>query len=117
MTILKVNGEYLPDPSEFAVDLMDIDGQTTRNAKGDLMRDWIATKRKLKCAWPALDMTPMSTILKAVRGTSFDIYYPDPFEGKWITKKFYVGDRHMPVYSIINGVVKWEGLSMNFIEY
>lgn len=116
MSILKINGIALPDPSEFQVDIMDIDDDTTRNAKGDLIRNRIATKRKLICEWPALKMAQTSLILKAVKNALFEVEYPDPMEGKRLTKTFYVGDRQMPVYSVINGVVQWEGLSMNLVE-
>ena len=116
MAILKINGVAIPDPSEFSVDIMDIDDETTRNAKGDLIRNRIATKRKLNCQWPPCGNAEMSTILKAVKNVFFTVEYPDPMEGIRLTKTFYVGDRQMPVYSVIDGVVQWEGLSMNFIE-
>ena len=117
MAILKINGVVIPDPSEFSVDIMDIDDNTTtRNTKGDLIRNRIAVKRKLKCQWPPCGNTEMSIILKAVKDVFFTVEYPDPMEGTRLTKTFYVGDRQMPVYSVINGEVLWEGLSMNFIE-
>ena len=117
MAILKINGVAIPDPSEFSVDIMDIDDSTTtRNAKGDLIRNRIATKRKLNCRWPPCGNAEMSVILKAVKDVFFTVEYPDPMEGTRLTKTFYVGDRQMPVYSVIDGVVQWEGLSMNFIE-
>ena len=116
MAILKINGTAIPDPSEFQVDIMDIDDETTRNAKGDLIRNRIAVKRKLNCQWPALKMAQISSILKTVKGAFFTVEYPDPMEGKRLTKTFYVGDRQMPVYSVIAGVVQWEGLTMNLVE-
>lgn len=116
MAILKINGVAIPDPKEFSVDIMDIDDETTRNAKGDLIRNRIATKRKLNCQWPSCGNAEMSIILKAVKNVFFTVEYPDPMEGTRLTKTFYVGDRQMPVYSVIDGVVRWEGLSMNFIE-
>ena len=116
MAILKINGVAIPDPSEFSVDIMDIDDETTRNAKGDLIRNRIATKRKLNCQWPAQKNAQMSLILKAVKNPFFQVEYPDPMEGKRLTKTFYVGDRQMPMYSEVNGITQWEGLSMNFIE-
>lgn len=116
MAILKINGVAIPDPSKFSVDIMDIDDETTRNAKGDLIRNRIAVKRKLNCQWGPCGNAEMSMILKAVRNPFFIVEYPDPMEGTRLTKTFYVGDRQMPVYSVIDGVVQWEGLSMNFIE-
>lgn len=116
MAILKINGVAIPDPSKFSVDIMDIDDETTRNAKGDLIRNRIAVKRKLKCQWPPCGNTEMSIILKAVKDVFFTVEYPDPMEGTRLTKTFYVGDRQMPIYSVIDGEVLWEDLSMNFIE-
>ena len=116
MAILKINGVAIPDPSEFSVDIMDIDDETTRNAKGELIRNRIAVKRKLNCQWPSCGNAEMSIILKAVKSPFFTVEYPDPMEGTRITKTFYVGDRQMPVYSVIDGVVQWEGLSMNLVE-
>ncbi len=117
MAILKINGVDMPDPSSFSVSIMDIDDETTtRNAQGDLTRDRIATKRKLNCEWPPLTMSESSKLLKAVRNVFFQVEYPDPMEGARITKIFYVGDRSTPMLRVKNGVVLWEGLSMNFIE-
>lgn len=116
MAILKINGVAIPDPSEFSVDIMDIDEETTRNAKGELIRNRIAVKRKLNCQWPSCGNAEMSIILKAVKNAFFQVEYPDPMEGKRLTKTFYVGDRQMPMYSEVNGITQWEGLSMNFIE-
>ncbi len=116
MSILKINGVAIPDPSEFQVDIMDIDDETTRNAKGDLIRNRIAVKRKLNCQWPSCRNTQTSIILKAVKNAFFEVEYPDPMEGTRLTKTFYVGDRQMPVYSVIDGLVQWEGLSMNLVE-
>lgn len=44
------------------------------------------------------------------------VEYPDPVEGRVLTKEFYVGTRTSPVYNWSDGEVKWEGLKMNFIE-
>lgn len=116
MEILKINGTYVPDPSELQVEIMDIDDDTTRNANGEIIRNRIAVKRKLNCSWPSLKSSGMSTILQAVKNPFFTVEYPDPMVGGRVTKTFYVGDRQMPVYSQINGIVRWEGLSMNFVE-
>lgn len=114
--MLKINGVTVATPKTFRVEISDIDGETTRNARGDMIRDRIATKRKLTCEWPALNMSQASTLLKAVTGVFFSVEYPDPLEGTYLTKTFYVGDRTTPVAIVRNGQVIWEGLTMNFIE-
>lgn len=114
--MLKINGVAIATPKSFKVDIMDLDGESNRNARGELIRDRVAVKRRLECEWGPLTMSESSAILKAVQNVYFQIEYPDPMEGKSITKTFYVGDRSAPMYSNINGNVLWEGLTMNFIE-
>ncbi|WP_040209893.1 DUF6711 family protein, partial [Clostridium polynesiense] len=78
----------------------------------------IAVKRKLQCEWAPLDMAEISVLLKAVKDVYFNVEYPDPMEGLFITKTFYVGDRSTPAlnYNKVTGKILWEGLSMNFVE-
>lgn len=114
--MLKVNGVAIAAPKTFSVEINDIDGETSRNARGDMLRDRIATKRKLNLEWPALTNSEISAILKAVKDVYFSVEYPDPEEGTNLTKTFYVGSRTAPMYNYNNGNPKWENLKMNFIE-
>lgn len=116
--MLKINGVAIATPKTFSVDISDLDGESNRNAKGELIRDRIAVKRKLNCEWPPLRMSEISILLKAVKDVYFSVEYPDPMEGKLIIKTFYVGDRTAPVYwkDSKTGEYLWQGLSMNFIE-
>lgn len=114
--MLKINGVVIATPKVFKVDISDIDGETSRNAKGDMIRDRVATKRKLSCEWPLLTMGEISQLLNSVKNVFFSVEYPDPMEGIRITKTFYVGDRSTPMLYMKNGVAMWEGLTMNFIE-
>jgi hypothetical protein len=98
------------------VDVLDIDGEAFRNANGKMIRDRVATKRKLNCEWSALTTSEVSTLLSAVTATSFTVTYLDPLTGTSQTKTFYVGDRNSPVYRLVNGKELWAGLTMNFIE-
>lgn len=114
--MLKINRVAIATPKTFKVTISDLDGETNRNAKGELIRDRIAVKRKLECEWPPLTMAEISAILQAVKDIYFQVEYPDPMDGAVITKTFYVGDRTSPMYRNNNGNILWEGLSMNFIE-
>lgn len=113
--MLKINGASIATPKSFQVDVSDIDGETNRNAAGQLIRDRIAVKRKLSCEWPALSQTQASVLLGAVSEVFFNVEYPDPIQGV-VTKTFYVGDRTIPMYRNIDGSILWEGLKMNFVE-
>ena len=114
--MLVINGVEIATPKTFQVDINDIDGETNRNAKGEMLRYRIATNRKLNCEWPPLNEYECSELLKAVKDIFFQVTYPDPMEGRALTKTFYVGDRNIPALAIVNGEVIWKGLKMNFIE-
>lgn len=113
--MIKINGVAIATPKTFEVTVNDLDGESGRNANGELIRDRIAVKRKINLEWPALTQAESSNLLNAVSDVFFTVEFPDPQLGV-ISKTMYVGDRTTPAYSCINGVVKWSGLKMNFIE-
>lgn len=112
--MLKVNGVAIATPSVFKVVISDLDGESNRNANGELLRDRIAVKRKLECEWPLLTTSEASTLLQAVQDVFFTVTYPDPMVGGNTTKTFYVGDRSAPMYNFT--LNKWQNIAMNFIE-
>lgn len=113
--MLKINGAAIAAPSAYEVTVQDLDGESNRNANGDLIRDRIAVKRKLQLEWPPLSQSEISTLLNAVSSVFFTVTFPDPQSGM-ITKTMYVGDRTAPAYMYKDGQVKWSNLKMNFIE-
>ena len=110
--MLRINGVDITAPKAFQVDIEDVDGESGRNARGEMLRDRIAIKRKLNCEWGPLNYEQISTILKSVKDVFFTVSYPDPEEGTTISKTFYVGNRNMPM---LNNRL-WEGLKMSFVE-
>lgn len=114
--MLKINGTKIKAPQTMSVALEDIDATATRNVLGELTRDRVATKRKLTCTWGPLTNSEISILLKAVKDEFFTVSFPDPQEGKVITKTMYVGSRTAPIYTWHKGVPQWTSLSMNFIE-
>ncbi len=113
--MLSINGVAIATPKVFEVAVSDLDGESNRNANGELIRDRIAVKRKINLEWGPLNQTEIQTLLNAVSSVFFTVTFPDPMSGV-ITKTMYVGDRTAPAYQYINGEVKWQGLKMNFIE-
>lgn len=113
--MIKVNGVDIATPKVFEVSISDLDGESNRNANGDLIRDRIAVKRKINLEWQPLSQLEMQTLLNAVSIVFFTVTFPDPQSGM-ITKTMYVGDRTAPAYQYKDGEVKWSGLKMNFIE-
>ena len=113
--MLRINGVTISTPSVFEVQISDLDGQSTRNANGLLIRDRIAVKRKLICEWPPLNQEDCSRLLTSVKDVFFDVTYPDPELGV-VTKKMYVGDRTTPAYRYVDGEVRWSGVKFNLVE-
>lgn len=116
---LAINGATVKQPKTFNFGVMDLDGESTRNAKGKMTRDNIRTGiRKMELEWGPLSDGEISSILQAVNTSFFSVTYPDALTGGQRTGNFYVGDRSAPSYSWNDKYksMKWEGLSMNFIE-
>lgn len=118
MSYLQINGVTITTPKSFQWDLMDIDGQSTRTASGEMTRDKITEKRKLSIEWGPLSDGEISTILNAISQTFFQCTYPDAKGGGLETRTFYTGDRSTPAFSWNRDFtkIKWNGLKANFIE-
>jgi hypothetical protein len=115
--MLKINGTEITAPKTYQATISDIDGETNRNANGDLLRDRIATKRKLELEWGPLSQQEISTLLQSVSDVFFEVAFLDPMDGQK-TCTMYVGDRSSPAYTYdsVSGEMRWKGLKMNFIE-
>lgn len=117
VTMLKINNIVVPQPSTMKYNRIDYDSEDSfRSMSGDMVRDRIATKVKLECTWNYLTQDDAHKLLDAVKCTFFHVQYIDPFENKWVDKVMYVGDRTLPYYNVIDGVIAFTGTSMNFIE-
>lgn len=121
LKVTKANGEsvWLPDPKRggLSISIQDLDASTTgRNQKGQLFRDRVAVKRKISYSAPPLSKAEMSSLLQAITDQFFTLEYPDPQTGTRKSITVYCGDRTAPMYSCIDGVYKWEGLTVDFIE-
>lgn len=118
MNDLRLNGIPVKAPKTFKWDIMDIDGQTSRTASGDMQRDVITKKRKLSVEWGPMSDQEISLILQAIDGVFFQATYPDALAGGVETRTFYTGDRSAPSFSWNAKLqkIKWNGLTANFIE-
>jgi len=117
--VLKINGvEIAAYPSKFTVTILDLDdGDTTvRTADGTLNRDRITVKRQIDMEWGVLNQSQISGVLQAMSGVFFDMTYPDPQTGGYLTKTFYVGNRPAPFTSMKGGEVLWNGLKLTLTE-
>ena len=117
--ILKIdNVEIAAYPKEFQVTPMDLDNgdSSVRTADGTLTRDRIAVKRQIEMSFNALSWDKFSAILQAMSGVFFDFYYPDPMDGIYATRTFYVGNRPATFVIEKNGIITWGGLKVTLTQ-
>ena len=118
--ILKVNGNYIQDPSSLEYQRYDMDSEegSGRNQQGLMLRDRVAVKRKLVCKFPPMYEDQAKELLQAVKDVFFEIEFPDPYEGKRVTMIAYVGDRTVPLYTYDykREMYLCENVSFNIIE-
>ena len=115
--MLKINGILIkPTPQEMQVMINDVDGESTRNARGDIVRDRIAVKRTISLSFPALSELQIQEILTLTSDEFFNVEYHDPMLGKTI-KTFHTEDRTAPFFTKDReGTCYWSGLSFNLKE-
>lgn len=66
--MIKINGVAIATPKIYEATVSDLDGESNRNAAGQLIRDRIAVKRKLNLEWGPLSQSEIAPILNAVSG-------------------------------------------------
>lgn len=115
MAIISVNGVELPAPSEYDVGIMDL-SKAERNARGTMIIERIATKRKIEIGWSYLKGSDYSKILNLVNPVWFTVRFFDPKDNGMRSGTFYVGDRQAPMIKFKNGKAEWENIKMSFIE-
>lgn len=73
--MISINGVQIATPKVYEATVSDLDGETNRNANGDMIRDRIAVKRKLNLEWGSLTQNQIAPILNAVSGVFFYGYF------------------------------------------
>lgn len=115
-TILKVNGVFIPDPSEMQWGEQSVsDSNAGRSMDGKMHVNLVTRKRKLELKWSGIDFATISEILKAVKPETFQVTFWDFEENENVTKPFYVGDRTAMVKSFVTGYRRCD-VAFNIIE-
>lgn len=113
--IISVDGKSVPSPSTFVWSLSDVSADDAGRTEDMVMhKNRKGQAVTLQLAWRYVTTAVASQILKAFNPEYINVAYVDPYEGKEITKKFYVGDRNAPMY---NGALDlWEEISFTIIQ-
>lgn len=101
MSLLRVDGKVIPDPSSMNWSIQDVsDKDTGRTMDAKMHKKLVAAKRKLELSWPAANTSDAAIILQAFDSTKsefFSVTYWDAMDGKMETRRFYRGDANAPV--------------------
>jgi len=113
--MIKIDGRNIPTPSDYSVGIQDL-SKAERNARGDMIIERIATKRKIELAWKHLSKQDLQLVMNAVSPVFFKVEYLDPQTNSTQTKTFYSGDRNVGALDYINGEIRWKDIKFNVIE-
>lgn len=110
------NQEFNPASCTFEIETFD--GENAgRTLDGTMTRDVIATKISIQLEWNSISVNEMSRLLTALDTPFFPVTYFNPQKGKFVTDTFYCGNRTVPVYSFVDGKIKYDsGFSVNLIQ-
>ena len=114
--MIKINGAPIPAPSDYSVTVMDIELGKIRTASGLMVREKIATKRKLELVWRYLTREQMESLLAVVGSTFFVVEFPDPQSVAPQIGTFSVEDRSAGALDYDAGNVRWTDIKMTFVE-
>lgn len=117
--LIKINNvEIAAYPMEFSVTPLDLDNadSTTRTADGTLNRDRVAVKRQIEMTWGDLNWATISSLLQSMSAVFFELYYPDPMDGIYATRTFYVGNRPTTFAMNKGATIMWAGLKVTLTE-
>ena len=73
--MLSINGVAIATPKSFEVTISDLDGESNRNANGEMIRDRIGVKRKITLEWSPLTQREISTLLIAVSSVFLQLLF------------------------------------------
>ena len=106
----------IPQPAQMEVEIEDIsESDAGRTADSVMQKKTIRTICALSLVWHNLHTEKASAVLKTFNPKeNFRVTYLDPYEGRYMTKTFYLGNRTVPMYSAELDV--WSNISFKLIE-
>lgn len=115
MSILKINGIELPDPTDYKVDVEPV-GHFERNANGYLVGDLIGVKTKISCAWAMLSDVYFEEILAAAAPYFVNVTYLDPQINGLVTKEMILSPQSASLAVCRAEEKWWANVSVAFTE-
>ena len=112
--IRSVNGVAVKPPSTYKWKLEDLSASDAGRTEDTVMdKKRIGQLIGIELQWNKVSIADTSTILKLFNPEYIDVEYLDAKEGKYVIRKFYVGERAVPLYNGELGL--WDNISFNLI--
>lgn len=113
---IKINGVELPAPVQMDYNLEDLDADSDRDTRsGKLNRNRIRSDvLKLSLSYGIDDTDSVSSVLKAISPSTFQVEFFDVKNNMRDTKTMYAGAKSMQM--ILNNGVWIKGLKFNLVE-
>ena len=112
-----INGEPIPDPSEFSGKESDLDTMGERDATGYLHRNMVATKYPVKLSYKNIPWTALMDICAKINGPKFLFTFPSPYTCDMQTVEAYAGDRDFETVSATPSGMWLCNLNFSVIQY
>lgn len=109
-------GTEIAFPDSFNWTYEDISTSNTgRTLSAKMQKSIVASKRTLSCGWKCLPDSVSSHLLKTIKADTYgDLNFPDPMEGKNITRNFYSGSPQATMMTMDDEVV-WD-ITLELVE-
>lgn len=117
MARIKIDGVTMPPIQSLTIDKERIwSNKTGRTANGTMKGDIVAYKDKLNIVFIPLSDEEATLLENAIHPAFFEVTYQNPGTGKTRTATFYTNSPSYPVYSYADGLPRYVGVGVNFIE-
>lgn len=117
MVFFKINNKTISSPKEISHSYEILD-KTERTLNGTLVVDIIGKKKQIDVTWEYLSKEDMTILTEEVNTNTFqDIEYIDPETGEATTMVGRLKDfTYSPGYDWVNTKVRWNNVTVSFVE-
>lgn len=112
--MITVNGQSIPSPDRFCVEIFSID-KNTLSARGDILTDILGVKRRITLGYEFIDAQSLAFLFALVDG-DVDLSCPDPQEGGQRGGKYLCSQRQTGAAAMVDGALWWRDASVVLTE-
>lgn len=114
---VQIDGKPLPPIAKLQIDHEKIWSKNTgRTDSGEMVGDIVTRKWKLQIEFAPLSDAQVSKLEGLIDPAFFDVTFRSPRTGENTTVSMYAGTPSYPVYSYVNGLPRYLGVTVDLIE-